>query len=401
MLFSIALIVFLSLVLVSVFQKIKIPGTIAMILTGIILGPFVLNLISPDILSVSADLRKIALVVILLRAGLSLNLHDLKKVKKTTILMSFLPSTLEIIIFTLLAPWLFHISLIEAMIMGSIVAAVSPAIVVPKMLHMIEKQEGTEKKLPQMILASASLDDIYVIIVFSIFIQIYLQGSFEIAFLYTLPLSIILGLIAGLLLGWGLVLLFKKWHIRDTIKVFIILSIAFMLLYLEDILKNIIAFSSLLSIMTLGITILMKYPVLANRLTIKFSKVWVGAEIMLFVLVGAIVDISILPQVGLIAIAIVLISLCARMLGVYISTCKSAFQKQEKWFIAASFIPKATVQAAIGAIPLSMGLASGNIILAIAVLSILISAPIGTILMDYLSKRQYHDALEISNEPLS
>ncbi len=383
MLLSIALIVIISLTLTSIFQKIKIPGIIAMILTGILLGS--LGLIADEITAISSDLREIALIVILLRAGLTVDIADLKKVGRPAILLTFLPATIEIIVFALLAPIFLNITLIESLILGSVVAAVSPAIIVPRMIYLIENKIGTKKSIPQMILAGASLDDIYVIILFTSFIQIYQTNDYSLLSILQLPTSIITGIIIGIISGIILVKFFKKFHIRDTIKVFIIFSVAFLIIYLESITKPYFAISGLLAIMVLGGTILKLYPVLASRLTTKFSKIWVGAEIMLFVLVGAITDISLLANIGILAIALIIIGLIFRALSVYIITSKTGHTTKERLFSSISYLPKATVQAAIGAIPLSYGITSGNLILTIAVLSIVISAPIGAMLIDNLS----------------
>lgn len=394
MLLSIALIILVSLVLTSLFQKINIPGIVAMILTGIILGPYVFDLISPQILDLSADLRQIALIVILLRAGLTVDIKDLKKVGRPALLLSFVPATVEIIVIAFLGPILFDISLIESLIMGSVVAAASPAVVVPRMIHLIETQRGTQKSIPQMILAGASLDDIYVIILFTSFVQIYQTNQNSFSAMLQLPISIILGIVLGISSGFILVKIFKKLHIRDTVKIFIIFGVAFMMVYLETILKPYVSVSGLLSIMVLGGTILKLYPQLSTRLTTKFSKIWVGAEIMLFVLVGAILDITVLKNVGLFAVILIVTSLLFRMIAVFFICSKTGLTFKEKLFISFSYLPKATVQAAIGAIPLSLGIPAGGIILAVAVLSILISAPVGAVLIDVTAKKYLQKQIE-------
>jgi len=378
MFLSLALIIVLSISLYSIFDKVKLPGLLAFLITGIILGPFVLDLINSDILNISADLRKIALVVILIRAGLSLDINDLKAVGRPAILLSFLPAMFEIVLIGVLAPLLFDITSIEAFILGSVIAAVSPAVIVPRMIHFIESKRGTEQKIPQLVLASSSIDDIFVIIVFTIFLQIYESNNFEVGQLFLLPLSLILGILSGLLLGAFLVFLFKKIHLRDTLKVLILFAVSFFLIVLEDY----IPISGLLAIITLGITVLSLYPILADRLTSKFSKIWVMAEMMLFVLIGSAVDIRLFTTIGLLAILLIFIGLIFRMFGVALSISKTQFNLKEKLFISFSFIPKATVQAAIGAIPLSLGIPGGELILAISVLSIFLTAPIGAILID-------------------
>ncbi len=385
MLLSLALILVISLSLNAIFEKLKIPGLIAFIITGIVLGPFVLDLIAPELLTISADLREIALIVILLRAGLSLDLNDLKKVGRPAILLSFVPATVEIIFIGLISPLLFDISIIEGFILGSIVAAVSPAVVVPRMISLIHKKIGTNKQIPQLILAGSSIDDIYAIVIFTIFVQIYQTNTFSALSILLFPVTILVSLAIGIIVGLGLVYLFKKIHARDTLKVLLIFGFSFLLIVLETTFKNFFSISGLLSVIALGGTILKTYPVLAKRLTEKFSKIWVAAEIMLFVLVGAIVDITIFKSVGLFAIILVVASMVFRMMAVLLSVTKTNLNKKEKLFACISYMPKATVQAAIGAIPLSLGMPAGNLILTISVLSIFITAPIGAICMDRLN----------------
>ncbi len=380
---SIALIILISISLFIIFDKLHLPGLLAFIITGIILGPFVFNLISDDILNISAELRKIALVVILIRAGLSLDINDLKVVGRPAILLSFLPALFEIILIGLLAPLLFDITSIEAFILGSVIAAVSPAVIVPRMIHLIQRKKGTEHKIPQLILASSSVDDIFVIIMFTVFLQIYETKHLELTQFILLPLSLILGIALGFIIGIIFVYIFKRIHIRDTLKVLIIFALSFLMIVLEDY----IPISGLLSIITLGITILAFHPVLANRLTSKFSKIWVISEMMLFVLIGAAVDISLFQSIGLLSIVLLLSGLIFRTMGVLISISKNQFNIKEKTFICFSYIPKATVQAAIGAIPLSLGIPGGELILAISVLSIFLTAPIGAILIDQTAEK--------------
>ncbi|XMB72782.1 cation:proton antiporter [Mycoplasmatota bacterium WC30] len=385
MLLSLALILVISLSLNAIFEKLKIPGLIAFIITGIVLGPFVLDLIAPELLAISADLREIALIVILLRAGLSLDINDLKKVGRPAILLSFIPATVEIIFIGLISPLIFDISIIEGFILGSIVAAVSPAVVVPRMINLIQKKIGTNKQIPQLILAGSSIDDIYAIVMFTIFVQIYQTNTFSAISIVLFPVTIIVSLAIGIIVGLGLVYLFKKIHARDTLKVLLIFGFSFLLIVLETAVKDFFSISGLLAVIALGGTILKVYPVLAERLTSKFSKIWVAAEIMLFVLVGAIVDITIFKSIGLFAILLVLASMTFRMLAVLLSVSKTNLNKKEKLFTCLSYMPKATVQAAIGAIPLALGMPAGNLILTISVLSIFITAPIGAISMDRLN----------------
>ncbi len=383
MLLSLALIIIVGLALNSIFIKIKIPGIIAYILTGVFLGPYVLNLIDQNILDMSSDLRTIALVIILLRAGLSLDLKDLKKAGLPAILLSFLPSTAEIAIFAVVAPFFFHITVIESLILGAAAIAVSPAVIVPRMIHMIEKGQGTDKQIPQMILAGSSIEDIYVIILFTVFIKLYETNGFNAWSITLVPLSLIAGIVLGISSAILLVFLFKKFHMRDTLKVMVISGTAFLFVVLENYTKQYFEVSGLIAIMALGSTILETHPDLAKRLTLKFSKIWIGAEIMLFVLVGAIVDIKQFATIGILAVLIILIGMAIRTIAVFVSCSKTKLNTKEKLFVAISYLPKATVQAAIGAIPYSMGIPAGELILAISVLAIFITAPLGAIGIDH------------------
>ena len=387
MLFSLALILIIGFTLSGILNRLRLPGILGMLITGVILGPFVLNLISSDILNISKDLRQIALIVILSRAGLSLDVKDLKKVGTPAILMCFVPATFELVAITLLAPILFKVSYIEAAIMGTVLAAVSPAVVVPMMLKVMEGGYGKEKSIPQLILAGASVDDVYVIVLFTAFMGMYQGKSFSILSLTAVPISIVVGLAIGILSGLLLVFVFKRLHIRDTVKILIILSVSFLFISLESEVKAYIPMSGLLAVMALGGTILKKYEVLAKRLSEKLSKVWVGAEILLFVLVGAAVDIRFVSDAGLMAVILILSALIFRICGVYICLIKTKLTNREKLFCAISYLPKATVQAAIGSIPLSAGVLAGNTILTVAVLAILITAPIGAIGIDRTYKK--------------
>ncbi|NMA84897.1 MAG: sodium:proton antiporter [Epulopiscium sp.] len=387
MLFSLSLILIIGFVLSGIFNKLRLPGILGMLVTGIILGPFVLDLISPDILDVSKELREIALIVILVRAGLSLDIKDLKKVGRPAILMCFVPATFELIGTIIFAPILFSISYIEAAIMGAVLAAVSPAVVVPRMIKIMESGYGKKESIPQLILAGASVDDIYVIVLFTTFMRMYEGKDFSILSFATVPISIIVGLVIGIVSGFALARIFKKIHMRDTIKIFIILSVAFLFLTLESALKPYIPMSGLLAVMALGGTILKKYVVLAKRLAGKFSKIWVGAEVLLFVLVGAAVNIHFVASAGLASIILIVGALIFRISGVYISLIKTKLTTQEKFFCAIAYLPKATVQAAIGSMPLASGVPAGNTILTVAVLAILITAPIGAIGIDLTYKK--------------
>lgn len=387
MLLSISIITLTALLLSQLFIKLKLPGIIGMLLTGIILGPFVLDLISPNILSLSADLRQIALIVILIRAGLSLDLEDLKKVGRPALLLSFIPATIEMIAIIIFAPIFFGISYLDAAIMGTIIAAVSPAVVVPRMIKLMESGYGREKKIPQLIMAGASIDDVYVIVVFTALIQVYQGSNVSLLTFLFIPISIVLGVFLGIMAGIVLSWYFKKYHMRDTIKVLIIFSIGFLFIVLEKTVSEVLPISGLVGIMTLGGTILKKHMTLAKRLVGKFEKIWVIAEIMLFVLVGAAVDITVITNVGLLALILIAISMVFRMIGVMIALIKTNLNAKEKLFVGISYSPKATVQAAIGAIPLSLGISSGNLILTVAVLAIIITAPFGAILMDKTYKK--------------
>lgn len=387
MLLSLALIFTIGLILGEVFRKIKLPSFIGMIITGIVLGPFVLNLIDSSILDISTDLREIALVVILLRAGLNLDISDLKKIGKPALLMSFIPATLEIITIIVVAPLLFDISYLDAAILGSVLAAVSPAVVVPKMIKLMDEGYGKEKRIPHLVMASASVDDIYVIVLFSAFISMYQTGDVSLSSLYIVPISIILGVVLGGLVGYVLSIFFAKFRVRDTIKVLIILASSFLILSFEDLVSEVIAISGLLAIMVLGITFLNQSEERALRLRDKFSKLWVFAELVLFVLVGAAVDVSVALNAGLLALVLLAFGLSFRFAGVMISLIKTNLNRNERLFAGISYLPKATVQAAIGAIPLALGVKSGELILALAVLAIIISAPLGAIGIDVTYKK--------------
>ncbi|MBE5714243.1 MAG: sodium:proton antiporter [Ruminococcaceae bacterium] len=387
MLTSLALIFLCGLLLGSIFQKIKLPPLLGMIITGIVLGPYALNLIDQSVLSISSDLRQIALIIILTRAGLNLDINSLKKVGRPAILMCFLPACFEIIGMVLLAPPLLGISILDALIMGTVVAAVSPAVIVPKMLKLIETGYGKDKSIPQMIMAGASVDDVFVIVLFTSFTGLAQGESFSPISLIQVPISIILGLGLGILIGIILGFFFKKVHMRDSIKVIIILSISFLLVTLENSLKGIVPISGLIAIMSIGISLQKIRSDASKRISTKFSKLWVAAELMLFVLVGATVDIKYAFSAGIMAILLIFGVLVFRMIGVLICLIKTKLNKKERIFCMIAYCPKATVQAAIGYIPLTMGLSCGNIVLTVAVLSILITAPLGAFFIELLYKR--------------
>lgn len=387
MLTSIAIILLLGLLMGWIFSKFKLPSLLGMIIVGIIISPHALNLVDESILMISGDLRQIALVIILTRAGLSLNISDLKKVGRPAVLMCFVPACVEILGTIIFAPILLKVSVLEAAIMGSVIAAVSPAVVVPRMIRLIDEGYGKNKSIPQLILAGASVDDVFVIVVFTAFTTLASTGEMSVASFIQIPISILLGVILGCGVGILLVSFFKKYHMRDSLKILIILSISFLLLEVQNRLEGIIPISGLLAIMSMGIIMKQKYDVLASRLSVKYNKLWLGAEVFLFVLVGTTVDLKYAMSAGVVAVVVIIVALLFRMSGVAISLVKTDLSKKERLFCMVAYTPKATVQAAIGAIPLSMGLECGNIVLTVAVLSILITAPFGAICIDNLYKR--------------
>lgn len=387
MLTSLAFIFLLGLILGSLFTKLKLPALLGMIITGIILGPYVLNLLDSSILSISPSLRQLALVIILTRAGLAMDIEDLKRAGRPALLMCFLPALFEITGTVLIAPKLLGITVLEAAIIGSVIAAVSPAVVVPRMLKLIEEKRGTGKSIPQLIMAGASVDDVFVIVLFTSFLGFEKGGGLSAVKLVYVPVSIIVGIITGMIVGYILVRFFKKFHMRDSVKVVILLSVSFLLLELEKKIGEKIPFSALIAVMSIGVGILKNYDVLAKRLSAKFSKLWVAAEILLFVLVGATVDIKYAVAAGVLAVILILGALVFRMAGVYCCLLGSRLNTKERAFTMMAYTPKATVQAAIGGIPLAMGLACGELTLTIAVLSILVTAPLGAFAVDYSYKK--------------
>ncbi len=387
MLTSLAIIFLLGLLIGSIFNKLKLPSLMGMIFTGILISPYAFNLLDEKILSISPDLRQLALVIILTRAGLSLDIKDLKKVGRPAILMCFVPACFEILAVVIIAPKILGVTILEAAIMGAVVAAVSPAIIVPRMINLIEKKIGKENSIPQLIMAGASVDDIFVIVLFTAFTGLAKGGDVSLSRFAQIPTSIIMGAVVGVLMGIILITLFKKIHIRDSIKVIIILSISFLLIELQNQLENIISLSGLLAIMSMGILIKAKYEILAVRLSSKYNKLWLAAEIVLFVLVGATVNIKYALQAGILVIIVILFALVLRMIGVYVCLIKTKLSMKERLFCMISYIPKATVQAAIGSIPLTIGLDCGNLVLTVAVLAILITAPFGAIGIDATYKK--------------
>lgn len=387
MFFSLAIILCAGLFAGWLCKKIHLPSLLGMLAVGIIIGPYVLNLIDSSILDISAELRKIALIIILARAGLSLNISDLKKVGRPAVLMCFLPACFEIIGMILLAPMLLGISVVDAAIMGAVVGAVSPAVIVPKMISLMENGYGTEKSIPQLILAGASVDDVFVIVMFSAFTGLAKSGNFSALSFATIPISIILGIAVGVAVGYLLGIIFKKIHIRDTVKFIIIMSAAFLLVAFEDNFGSVVPFSSLIAVMCIGIAVQNIKAETAQRLSVRYSKMWVIAEIILFVLVGATVNIEYAVKAGAAAVIIIFAVLIFRMLGVFICLIKTKLNIKERLFCMLAYTPKATVQAAIGGVPLAMGLSCGNIVLTVAVLSIIITAPLGAFLIDLTYKR--------------
>lgn len=387
MLTTIALILLLGLGVGWLFTIIKLPSLIGMILVGILIGPHCFDLIDSSILAISGDIRQIALVIILMRAGLSLNIADLKKVGRPALLMCFIPATIEMIGTIIFAPLLLGISYLDAAIIGSVMAAVSPAVVVPRMIKLMDEGYGVNKSIPQLILAGASVDDVFVIVVFTVLTALASTGEASFMSFAKIPTSICLGVLLGLVVGKLLVLFFKKFYIRDTIKVLIILSLAFLMLEVQEMLKDVVAVSGLLAIMSMGIMVKESYDVLAKRLSVKFNKLWLCAEIFLFVLVGAAVDIRFALLSGSAAVLLVVSALVFRMVGVFLSLLGTDLSRKERLFCMMAYTPKATVQAAIGAIPLSMGLECGRIVLTVAVISILLTAPFGAICIDNSYKK--------------
>ncbi len=387
MLTSLALIFLCGMGLGSLLQRLRLPSLLGMVMTGIILGPSALNLLNGSLLSISADLRQLALIIILSRAGLSLNMHDLKRVGRPTALMCFVPASFEIGGMLLLAPRILGVSLLDAAVMGAVVAAVSPAVVVPKMLRLMEGGYGTEKGIPHLIMAGASVDDVFVIVSFTAFTGLALGDSFTVWSVLMIPTSILTGFVVGFLVGLLLLLLFKAWPMRDSAKVVILLSLCALLVAAERAIQDWVPFSGLLAVMAVGISIQDRKPVLANRLASKFSKLWVAAEVWLFVLVGATVDIRYTLVSGGGVVALLFGALAFRMVGVFVSVLGTDLTMKERLFCMIAYTPKATVQAAIGSLPLAMGLPCGQMVLTVAVLSILITAPLGAFAIDGTYRR--------------
>lgn len=385
---SLAIIILLGMAMNKLFIKIKLPGLLGMLILGVIIGPYGFDLIHSDMINISDDLRKIALIIILIKAGLGINKEDLKKVGGTAIKMSCIPGLVEGFFIAFASMRLLNFSFIQGGILGFIIAAVSPAVVVPSMLRLMENKIGTDKGIPTLILAGSSIDDVFAITIFGAFLGLYSGSNMNIGLqLLNIPISIFLGVLIGIIIGSLLVKIFNKCGIRDSKKVLLIIGISILLTELENLLKTKIQVASLLGVMTLGFIIVEKIPSMGEKLSSKFNEVWTFAEILLFVLVGAQVNIDVALNAGKLGALVILIGLIGRSIGVMISVVGTDLNLKERLFCIISYIPKATVQAAMGAVPISAGVKSGDTILAIAVLSILITAPLGAIGINYSSKK--------------
>ena len=387
MLLSLSLILILGMFMGWICRKMKLPALLGMLITGIILGPYGLNLLDGSILGISAELRKIALIIILTRAGLGLDLSGLKKIGRPAVLMCFVPASFELLGMILLAPKLIGLSVLESAVMGAVLAAVSPAVVVPRMVKLMDEGYGVKEGIPQLILAGASVDDVYVIVLFSTFVGMMQGEGASILKFVNIPVSIFFGIAIGLFLGVLLAYFFKKVHIRDTSKVLIILIISFLLVVIEDKLTTAITFSSLIAVMFIGIGLQKKREAVAKRLSVKYGKLWVAAEVFLFVLVGATVNIEYLGKIGAKAFVVIIGALIFRMFGVFVCLLGTSLKRKERLFAMMAYTPKATVQAAIGGIPLALGLACGDNVLTVAVLAIVFTAPLGAFAIDWSYKK--------------
>lgn len=393
MLASLSLIFLVGLAMGAICQKLKMPRIIGMLVTGIVLGPYVLDFLDPSILSISSELRKLALIIILLKAGLSLDLKDLKKAGRPAILMSFVPATCEIAGYILFAPLLLGINRIEAAVMGAVLGAVSPAVVIPRMVMLMEEKYGTKKAIPQMIMAGASCDDIFVIVLFTTFLSMAQGGSADIINFVNIPVSIVLGILLGAVTGYGLYLFFEtsyahKHCVRNSTKVIIVLGFSMLLVSVEGWLEGKVSVFGLLAVVSMACVIKIKSTAfVSKRLSEKFGKLWIAAEVVLFVLVGAAVDIRYTLSAGIAAVFMIFIALIFRTAGVLICTIKTKLNMKERIFCVIAYLPKATVQAAIGSVPLAAGLACGKIILSVAVLAIIITAPLGALGIDNTYKK--------------
>lgn len=393
MLTSLAFVFLVGLSMAAICQRLKLPRIIGMLITGIVLGPYVLDLLDPSILSISAGLRQMALIIILIKAGLSLNLADLKKVGRPAIMMSCVPASCEILAFFLFAPGILGISRMEAAVMGSVLAAVSPAVVVPRMVQLMEAKYGTDKSIPQLIMAGASCDDIFVIVLFSTFVSIAQGGQANLLDFMNIPVSIVLGIALGTVTGYLLSLFFemayaRKHCVRNSMKVIIVLGVSFLLMAIETWLKEFVSVSGLLAVVSMACVLKIKsIAFVSKRLSEKFGKLWLAAEVLLFVLVGAAVDIRYTLNAGIAAVLMIFLGLIFRSAGVALCLVGTPMTWKERIFCMIAYLPKATVQAAIGSVPLAMGLPCGQIVLSVAVLAILITAPLGALGTDVTYKR--------------
>ena len=393
MLTSLALIFLVGLCMAAICQKLKLPRIIGMLVTGMVLGPYVLDFLDSSILSISAELRKMALIIILLKAGLSLNLNDLKKVGRPAILLAFVPASFEIVGYVLFAPIFLEISRIDAAVMGTVLAAVSPAVVVPRMVQLMEEKYGTKQSIPQMIMAGASCDDIFVIVLFTTFLGMAQGVKVSLLRFVNVPVSIFLGILLGAVIGYVLYRFFEtaykhQNYVRNSTKVILVLGVSFLLTAVEGWLDGKVAVSGLLAVVSMACVLKAKcIPAVSKRLSEKFGKLWTAAEVILFVLVGAAVDLRYTAAAGGFAVLVIFLSLIFRMAGVFVCVLGTGLSWKERLFCAISYLPKATVQAAIGSVPLTAGLGCGKMILSVAVLAILITAPLGALGMDLTYKK--------------
>lgn len=387
MLLSIALILILGLLMGSLCKKLKLPGLLGMLLVGIVTGPFVLNIIDVAILNISDDIRKIALIIILTRAGLSLDIEGLKKIGRPAFMMCFVPASFELLGMLILGTRVLNLSLLEACILGAVLAAVSPAVVVPRMVKLMDEKFGTKEGIPQLILAGASVDDVYVIVLFTTFVNMMRGEGISVLSFVNIPVSIIAGIAIGFLGGILLSLLFNRFELDATVKVITTLCLSFVLVAIENSLSTPLTFSALIAIMFIGVALQKRSPKAVAELTDKYKKLWIPSEVFLFVLVGAKVDISYLKNVGVAAIIVILGALVFRMIGVFVCLLGTRLNSRERLFTMLAYTPKATVQAAIGGIPLSLGMACGDVVLTVAVLAIVLTAPLGAFAIDSTYKR--------------
>lgn len=393
MLTSLALIFLVGLCMAAICQKLKLPRIIGMLVTGMVLGPYVLDFLDSSILSISAELRKMALIIILLKAGLSLNLNDLKKVGRPAVLLAFVPASFEIVGYVLFAPIFLEISRVDAAVMGAVLAAVSPAVVVPRMVQLMEEKYGTKQSIPQMIMAGASCDDIFVIVLFTTFLGMAQGAKVSLLRFVNVPISIFLGILLGAVIGCVLYRFFEtaykhQNYVRNSTKVILVLGVSFLLTAVEGWLDGKVAVSGLLAVVSMACVLKAKcIPAVSKRLSEKFGKLWIAAEVILFVLVGAAVDLRYTAAAGGFAVLVIFLSLIFRMVGVFVCVLGTGLSWKERLFCAISYLPKATVQAAIGSVPLAVGLGCGKMILSVAVLAILITAPLGALGMDLTYKK--------------